>query len=93
MARALKAVVSESVTDDPAPAAVSEPKAAPTSKKIMLVCRNVFLPIDRMDPSWATTSNTEKVQGKDEDGRHVRLEVSAGLADFLVDRRQAELLD
>lgn len=66
---------------------------ASDAKRVMIVVPHVWLPIDRMDPNWSSTSATEKVEGRDEDGKMTRLDVSASLADFLAERRQVEILE
>lgn len=89
----LRAKIAEGPPPAPEPPPPPAPVSAPDSKRIMLMGRNVFLPINRLDPNWSTTSQTEKVQSVDENGKRTRVDVHPALADFLVGRNQAELLD
>ena len=55
---------------------------------ISLTVDHVHLPVDLLDPAWASTTETARYAGK-EDGRRLKHEVHAGLAEFLIGRDKA----
>ena len=55
---------------------------------ISLTVDHVHMPTDLLDPDWASAAETTRYPGK-EDGRRLKYEVHAGLAEFLIGRDQA----
>ena len=55
---------------------------------ISLTVDHVHMPTDLLDPDWASATETKRYPGK-EDGRRLKYEVHAGLAEFLIGRDQA----
>ena len=55
---------------------------------ISLTVDHVHMPTDLLDPAWASTTETARYAGK-EDGRRLKYEVHAELAEFLIGRDQA----
>jgi hypothetical protein len=63
-------------------------KADPATRTICLTVDHVHLPADPLAPDWQTATDTARYSAK-VDGKRVRYEVHAALADFLIDRDQA----
>jgi hypothetical protein len=55
---------------------------------ISLTVDHVHMPIDLLDSDWVSATETKRYPGK-EDGRRLKYEVHAGLAEFLIGRDQA----
>jgi len=55
---------------------------------ISLTVDHVHMPVDLLDPGWASATETTRYPGK-EDGRRLKYEVHAELAEFLIRRDQA----
>lgn len=89
MARATLAVAPTPPADPPAPP--TPPYA--DGVKVMLLCRDVFLPEDLLGADWASSQNTRQYDGETPEGRRTKLTVHPTLADFLQGRKQAERLD
>jgi hypothetical protein len=66
--------------------------AAPPTKQVMLLGDHVYLPADPTQPDWRESTETIRYEGE-VDGRRARVAVHAELADFLQERKQAEILD
>ena len=58
------------------------------TRTISLTIDHVHMPVDLLDPDWASTTETRRYPGK-ADGRRLKYEVHAGMADFLIARDQA----
>lgn len=69
----------------------SEP-AADGSITVLLLGDHVYLPQDPKAEGWETASTTVRFDGT-KDGRRVRVDCHPGLAQFLQERGQAEMLD
>lgn len=61
---------------------------AKATKTISLLVPHVFMPEDLKDPDWKTSTETKKYDAEVHDYR-VKYDVHSGLADFLIQRRQA----
>lgn len=59
---------------------------------VILLGDHVYLPQDPKDEGWETAIDTVRVEGKS-DGRRTRVACHPGLAKFLQERGQAEILD
>lgn len=62
------------------------------SVTVMLLVDHVYLPENPKADGWETASITVRFDGE-KDGRRVRLDCHPGLAAFLQERKQAEILD
>lgn len=58
------------------------------SKFISLTVDHVHMPDDLLHPRWQNATNTQRYPGR-VDGRRVKYEVDADMADFLIGRDQA----
>ncbi len=58
------------------------------TRTISLTIDHVHMPVDLLDPDWASTTETMRYPGK-EGGRRRKYEVHAAMADFLIGRDQA----
>lgn len=74
----------------PAPPPPAEPPAE--GVKVMLLCEHVYLPADPTQADWADSTDTKKYDGETSEGRRTKLTVHATLANFLQQRKQAEIL-
>lgn len=77
---------------EPAPEPMPAAPPAPETKRVLLLCHHVFLPEDPTQAGWQGSAETRRYDGET-DGRRTRLTVHSGLAAFLQDRKQAEILD
>lgn len=75
---------------EPKPAAPPDEK--PATVRVMLLCRDVFLPVDPTVADWASAT-TQEYKGETPEGRRTKLDVHPSLAEFLQKRKQAEILD
>lgn len=65
---------------------------AKSTVTVILLVDHVFLPRDPTKPGWDKSDDTIEYKGRT-DGRATRVEVHPGLAQFLMERKQAEPLD
>lgn len=71
----------------------AEPPPAPLpGVRVMILTDHVYLPADPTQEGWETSTQTVKVDGET-DGRRTKITVHPALAEFLQNRKQAEILD
>lgn len=58
---------------------------------VLLLCDNVYLPDDLLADDWQTATVTRRYEGKT-DGKRTRVTCHPGLAAFLQERGQGEIL-